>query len=118
MKELGLTKREFNRGIHDIKSKIEGNPDSETLKTFHAAGFLGNEWAPFLIPDPATAAASAGVAPLASPSPAPALHRRPPERLGTSRPVGEVRPGTMDDVTRMAIESPKRRSALTRGGRE
>jgi len=42
----------------DIGQKIEGNPDSETLKTFHAAGFLGNEWAPFLIPDPATAAAS------------------------------------------------------------
>lgn len=29
MNELGLTKREFNRGIHDIKSKIEGNPDME-----------------------------------------------------------------------------------------
>ena len=38
--------------------RIEGNPDSETLKTFHAAGFLGNEWAPFMIADPATAAAS------------------------------------------------------------
>jgi uncharacterized protein (DUF1501 family) len=42
----------------DIGQNIEGNPDSETLKTFHASGFLGNEWAPFIIADPATAAAS------------------------------------------------------------
>jgi hypothetical protein len=42
----------------DIGQTIEGSPDSETLKTFHSAGFLGNEWAPFLIADPAAAAVS------------------------------------------------------------
>jgi hypothetical protein len=37
---------------------LKATPDSETLKTFHSAGFLGNESAPFLIADPAAAAAS------------------------------------------------------------
>ena len=36
----------------DIGQTIEGNPDAETLKAFHSAGFLGSEYAPFLVPDP------------------------------------------------------------------
>jgi hypothetical protein len=44
----------------DIGQTIEGNPDSETLKTFHSAGFLGSEWAPFLIPDPTDSSLSMG----------------------------------------------------------
>lgn len=36
----------------DIGQPIEGNPDAETLKVFHSSGFLGSEYAPFLIPDP------------------------------------------------------------------
>ena len=36
----------------DIGQTIEGNPDAETLKVFHSSGFLGSEYAPFLIPDP------------------------------------------------------------------
>jgi uncharacterized protein (DUF1501 family) len=44
----------------DIGQTIEGNPDSETLKTFHTAGFLGSEWAPFLIPDPSVSALAMG----------------------------------------------------------
>jgi hypothetical protein len=39
-------------GFVDIGQTIEGNPDAETLKVFHSAGFLGSEYAPFLIPDP------------------------------------------------------------------
>jgi hypothetical protein len=42
----------------DIGQPIEGNPDSETLKTFHSAGFLGSEWGPFMISDPLAAAES------------------------------------------------------------
>ncbi|MBM3735550.1 MAG: DUF1501 domain-containing protein [Acidobacteria bacterium] len=42
----------------DIGQPIEGNPDSETLKTFHSAGFLGAEWGPFMISDPLAAAES------------------------------------------------------------
>ena len=36
----------------DIGQPIEGNPDAETLKAFPSSGFLGAEYAPFLIPDP------------------------------------------------------------------
>jgi len=39
-------------GFVDIGQTIEGNPDAETLKVFHSSGFLGSEYAPFLIPDP------------------------------------------------------------------
>jgi hypothetical protein len=42
----------------DIGQMIEGNPDAETLKTFHSAGFLGSEWGPFMIADPLEAASS------------------------------------------------------------
>ena len=42
----------------DIGQTIEGNPDAETLKTFHSAGFLGSEWGPFMIADPLAAAAA------------------------------------------------------------
>jgi|RhiMethySRZTD1v2_1073278.scaffolds.fasta_scaffold125668_4 hypothetical protein len=46
-----------------------------------------------------------------------ALHRRPPERLGTSRPAGEESPGTITDGSDMVNEGLERRTALTRGGK-
>jgi hypothetical protein len=39
----------------DIGQDIEGSGDSESLKAFHTAGFLGTDHGPFLIPDPADA---------------------------------------------------------------
>ncbi len=42
----------------DIGQNIEGNPDAETLKVMHSAGFLGAEYGPFFIPDPRVAASS------------------------------------------------------------
>jgi len=42
----------------DIGQTIEGSGDSESLKAFHTAGFLGTEHGPFLIPDPADAAST------------------------------------------------------------
>lgn len=42
----------------DIGQAIEGTGDSDSLKAFHTAGFLGSESGPFLIPDPTDAASS------------------------------------------------------------
>ncbi len=41
---------------------------------------------------------------------------RPPERLGTSRPVGEESQGTITDGSDMVNEGLQRRTILTRGG--
>ncbi|MBX3438249.1 MAG: DUF1501 domain-containing protein [Planctomycetaceae bacterium] len=42
----------------NIGQRIEGNGESEELKAFTTAGFLGSEYGPFNIPDPADAAAA------------------------------------------------------------
>ncbi len=39
----------------DIGQNIENGGESDGLKAFHTAGFLGSEYGPFLIPDPADA---------------------------------------------------------------
>jgi len=50
----------------DIGQNLEIGAESDGLKSFHTAGFLGSEYGPFLIPDPGDAASSvrpAGVSP-------------------------------------------------------
>jgi len=42
----------------DIGQIVEGSPDSDSLKAFHTAGFLGTEYSPFVIPDPSDATSS------------------------------------------------------------
>jgi len=42
----------------DIGQNLEIGAESDALKAFHTAGFLGAEYGPFLIPDPSDAAAS------------------------------------------------------------
>jgi hypothetical protein len=42
----------------DIGQNMEIGAESDALKAFHTAGFLGSEYGPFMIPDPAEAAAS------------------------------------------------------------
>jgi hypothetical protein len=42
----------------DIGQNMEIGAESDGLKAFHTAGFLGTEYGPFFIPDPADAAAS------------------------------------------------------------
>jgi uncharacterized protein (DUF1501 family) len=42
----------------DIGQNLEIGAESDSLKAFHTAGFLGGEHAPFLIPDPREAVAS------------------------------------------------------------
>lgn len=42
----------------DIGQQIEIGGESDGLKAFHTAGFLGSEYGPFLIPDPGEAAAT------------------------------------------------------------
>src|SRR5260370_38372877 len=42
----------------DIGQNMEIGGESDGLKAFHTAGFLGSEYGPFLIPYPADAAAS------------------------------------------------------------
>jgi hypothetical protein len=39
----------------DIGQRLEGVGEKEELKAFHTAGFLGTEYGPFLLPDPAQA---------------------------------------------------------------
>lgn len=39
----------------DIGQRLEGVGEKEELKAFHTAGFLGSEYGPFLLPDPAKA---------------------------------------------------------------
>src|SRR5262249_11917036 len=42
----------------DIGQNLEIGAESDAIKAFHTAGFLGSEYGPFLIPDPLNAAAS------------------------------------------------------------
>lgn len=42
----------------DIGQNMEIGAESDALKAFHTAGFLGSEYGPFMIPDPAEAAVS------------------------------------------------------------
>jgi len=42
----------------DIGQNMEIGAESDALKSFHTAGFLGTEYGPFMIPDPMDAAAS------------------------------------------------------------
>ncbi len=42
----------------DIGQNLEIGAESDGIKAFHTAGFLGSEYGPFLIPDPSNAAAS------------------------------------------------------------
>lgn len=42
----------------DIGQNLEIGAESDSLKAFHTAGFLGTEYGPFFIPDPSVAAAS------------------------------------------------------------
>ncbi len=42
----------------DIGQRFEGNGEAEELRAFHQAGFLGSEYGPFMIPDPAQAMAT------------------------------------------------------------
>ena len=53
----------------DIGQNLEIGGESPALKAFHTAGFLGTEFGPFLITDPADAAAAV----------------RPPADLGDTR---------------------------------
>ena len=41
-----------------IGQNLEIGAESASVKAFHTSGFLGTEYAPFLITDPATAAAA------------------------------------------------------------
>jgi hypothetical protein len=56
-------------GFIDIGQNLEIGAESAALKSFHTAGFLGTEYGPFLITDPADAAAAV----------------RPPADLGEAR---------------------------------
>ena len=47
----------------DIGQRYEGNGEAEELKAFQTAGFLGSEFGPFRIPDPAQAVAAVRPAP-------------------------------------------------------
>jgi hypothetical protein len=42
----------------DIGQNLEIGAESDAVKAFHTAGFLGSEFGPFLVPDPAEAAAA------------------------------------------------------------
>ncbi len=53
----------------DIGQNLDIGAESDAVKAFHTAGFLGSEYGPFLVPDPAEAAAVV----------------RPPAHIGTSR---------------------------------
>ncbi len=44
----------------DIGQRYEGNGEAEELKAFQTAGFLGSEYGPFRVPDPAKAVSSVG----------------------------------------------------------
>ena len=46
------------RAFIDIGQNMEIGAESDGLKAFHTAGFLGTEYGPFLIPDPRDAVAS------------------------------------------------------------
>ena len=45
-------------GVHRHRPEFRNRGESEALKAFHTAGFLGSEYGPFLIADPRDAAAS------------------------------------------------------------
>jgi hypothetical protein len=47
----------------DIGQRYEGNGEAEELKAFQTAGFLGSEYGPFRIPEPAQAVSSVGPPP-------------------------------------------------------
>jgi hypothetical protein len=53
----------------DIGQNLDIGAESDAVKAFHTAGFLGSEYGPFLVPDPAEAAAVV----------------RPPAHISTSR---------------------------------
>lgn len=42
----------------DIGQNLDIGAESDAVKAFHTAGFLGSEYAPFLVPDPSDAAAA------------------------------------------------------------
>ena len=69
----------------DIGQDMEIGAESDSLKAFHTAGFLGAEYGPLLIPDPATAAGA----------------MRPPQGVNRSRAARRYRA-----YRRLVAESP------------
>src|SRR5262249_39549440 len=45
-------------GFIDIGQNLDIGAESDAVKAFHTAGFLGSEYGPFLVPDPKEAAAA------------------------------------------------------------
>ncbi|HEX8200016.1 MAG TPA: DUF1501 domain-containing protein [Isosphaeraceae bacterium] len=100
----------------DIGQRLEGVGEKEELKAFHTAGFLGTEFGPFLLPDPAQAIEAVRPPQGMTPARFGARYRRYRELVGRS-PLGRGGSAYQQESMLRALEnadrllnSPRRRA--------